>query len=221
MGRYNVPGVVIDHIPAETQRYIGSPSLAVLPDGTYVASHDVFGERSTYDTTRVFRSKDRGDSWTNLCDIKGQFWSGLFTHKDVLYLMGTTRQYGSVSVRKSEDGGITWSAPENDKTGLLLRDGMYHTAPMPVIVLSSLTPKGGKNAMAALEAGARYAVARGAVEFESTDSAKDKALYIYRLMVHDKVLQPLPEDQVAVKSIKHKLAIWYSKQLPKDHPLLK
>lgn len=74
---------------------------------------------------------------------------------------------------------------------------------------------------AALEAGARYAVARGAVEFEATDSAEDKALYIYRLMVHDKVLQPLPEDQVAVKSIKHKLAIWYSKQLPKDHPLLK
>jgi len=74
---------------------------------------------------------------------------------------------------------------------------------------------------AALEAGARYATARGAVEFEATDSAEDKALYIYRLMVHDKVLQPLPEDQVSVKSIKHKLAIWYSKQLPKDHPLLK
>ena len=74
---------------------------------------------------------------------------------------------------------------------------------------------------AALEAGARYAVARGAVEFEATDSAEDKALYIYRLMAHDKVIQPLPEDQVSVKSIKHKLAIWYSKQLPKDHPLLK
>ena len=73
---------------------------------------------------------------------------------------------------------------------------------------------------AALEAGVRYAVARGAVEFEATDSAQDKALYIYRLMVHDKVIQPLPEDQVSIKSIKHKLAIWYSKQLPKDHPLL-
>jgi hypothetical protein len=74
---------------------------------------------------------------------------------------------------------------------------------------------------AALEAGARYAEARGAVEFEPTDSADEKALYIYRLMVHDKVLQPLPEDQVSVKSIKHKLAIWFSKQLPEDHPLLK
>ena len=29
------------------------------------------------------------------------------------------------------------------------------------------------------------------------------------------------EDQVAEATMRHKLAIWYSKQLPKDHPLLK
>ena len=29
-----VPGVVIDHIAASTRQYIGSPSLAVLCDGT-------------------------------------------------------------------------------------------------------------------------------------------------------------------------------------------
>lgn len=74
---------------------------------------------------------------------------------------------------------------------------------------------------AAIEAGVRYGKARGVVEFEATDSANDKALYIYRLMVHDKVIQPIPEDQVSIKSVKHKLAMWYSKQLPKDHPLLK
>jgi len=39
--------------------------------------------------------------------------------------------------------------------------------------------------------------------------------------VHDKVIQALPEDQVSQQSMRHKLAIWYSKQLPKDHPLLK
>lgn len=74
---------------------------------------------------------------------------------------------------------------------------------------------------AAIEAGVRYGEERGVVEFEATDSANDKALYIYRLMVHDKVIQPIPEDQVSIKSVKHKLAMWYSKQLPKDHPLLK
>ncbi|MES9862177.1 MAG: DUF5062 family protein [Candidatus Thiodiazotropha sp. LLP2] len=68
--------------------------------------------------------------------------------------------------------------------------------------------------------GIRYAEKRGAAVFEPTDSASDKMLYIYRLLVHDKIIQALPEDQVSQQSIKHKLAIWYSKQLPKDHPLL-
>lgn len=74
---------------------------------------------------------------------------------------------------------------------------------------------------AALLAGVQYAEGRGVVEFEATDSASEKLLYIYRLLVHDNVIQPLPEDQVAEKTLRHKLAIWYSKQLPKDHPLLK
>lgn len=73
----------------------------------------------------------------------------------------------------------------------------------------------------ALIAGIEYAEGRGVVEFETTDSASDKLFYIYRLLVHDKIIQPLPEDQVAEKSLRHKLAMWHSKQLPKDHPLLK
>ena len=74
---------------------------------------------------------------------------------------------------------------------------------------------------AAILAGMKYSEDRGAVVFEKTDSASERILFIYRLLVHDKVIQPLPEDQVSQSSIRHKLAIWYSKQLPKDHPLLK
>ncbi|MGA9033253.1 MAG: DUF5062 family protein [Sulfuricaulis sp.] len=73
----------------------------------------------------------------------------------------------------------------------------------------------------AILAGMKYGVDRGAVVFEPTDSASEKILFIYRLLVHDKLIQPLPEDQVSQQSMRHKLAIWYSKQLPKDHPLLK
>jgi len=74
---------------------------------------------------------------------------------------------------------------------------------------------------AGLLAAMKYAQERGAVEFEPTDSASQKLLYVYRLLVHDKMIQPLPEDQVAENTMRHKLAIWYSKQLPGDHPLLK
>ena len=74
---------------------------------------------------------------------------------------------------------------------------------------------------AAILAGMKYGEDRGAVVFEPTDSASEKILFIYRLLVHDKVIQPLPEDQVSQPTLRHKLAIWYSKQLPKDHLLLK
>ena len=74
---------------------------------------------------------------------------------------------------------------------------------------------------AAILAGVKYAEQRGAAVFEVTDSASEKILYIYRLLVHDKLMQPLPEDQVSQQSMRHKLAIWYAKQLPPDHPLLK
>jgi len=63
----------------------------------------------------------------------------------------------------------------------------------------------------AIAEGVKYGEDRGVVEFEATDSADNKLLYIYRLLVHDKMIQPIPEDQVSQKSIKHKLAIWASK----------
>jgi hypothetical protein len=64
----------------------------------------------------------------------------------------------------------------------------------------------------AIIAGVKYGEERGVVEFEPTDSASEKIEYIYRLLVHDKVIQPIPEDRVSQISMKHKLAIWASKQ---------
>jgi hypothetical protein len=74
---------------------------------------------------------------------------------------------------------------------------------------------------AALLAGIKYAEGRGAVEFEPTDSASLKLLYVYRLFVHDKVIPPLPEEQVSEAALRHRLAMWYARQLPEDHPLLR
>lgn len=63
----------------------------------------------------------------------------------------------------------------------------------------------------AISEGMKYGESRGVVEFEATDSAADKIEYIYRLLVHDKKIQPIPEEQVSQLTIKHKLAIWASK----------
>ncbi len=63
----------------------------------------------------------------------------------------------------------------------------------------------------AIDKGMEYGEKRGVVEFEPTDSANEKIEYIYRLLVHDKIIQPIPEDQISQISMKHKLAIWASK----------
>src|SRR5436190_11508390 len=76
-----VPGTVINHIPASVGIYVGSPSIVILPDGTYVASHDEFGPKSAYHgeaITRVFHSTDRGATWKPLSKIGGCLWANLF-----------------------------------------------------------------------------------------------------------------------------------------------
>ncbi len=73
---------------------------------------------------------------------------------------------------------------------------------------------------AALLAGIRYAEGRKAVEFEPTDSTSDKALYIYRLLVHDRIISPMPEGEVGEKTIRHRLAAWHAHSLPAGHSLL-
>ena len=72
----------------------------------------------------------------------------------------------------------------------------------------------------ALKIGAVYARKRGVAKFEGTDSAKEKITYLYRLLVHDKLIQPLAKGQENEPNMKHKLALWISRQLPEDHPLL-
>jgi len=47
--------------------------------------------------------------------------------------MGCSGRFKSLVIRKSTDGGMTWSHPTDAKNGLIRADGMYHTAPMPVV----------------------------------------------------------------------------------------
>ncbi|MBU2968596.1 DUF5062 family protein [Pseudoalteromonas sp. C2R02] len=66
-----------------------------------------------------------------------------------------------------------------------------------------------------------YANNRGYKKFSGTNSAKEKIESLYRLLVSDKLIQPLKEEDENQLNMKHRLAVWISKQLPKDHELLK
>src|SRR5690606_26233143 len=130
-----VPGQIVCYEPGASQRYIGSPSLVILPNGDYVASHDFFGPQSTewqQATTRIYTSSDKGKVWRFLTEIHGAFWSSLFVHKGDLYLLGPDRHHGTVLIRKSTDGGLTWTKPTNRENGVILT-GEFHCAPMPVV----------------------------------------------------------------------------------------
>lgn len=69
--------------------------------------------------------------------------------------------------------------------------------------------------------GENYAVNRGYKNFDPTNSAKDKVESLYRLLVNDKLIQPLAVDNEDQPNMKHKLALWIAKQLPEGHALLK
>ncbi len=142
-----VPGVIINHIPAASRQYIGSPGIAVLASGAYVVSHDVFGPGSTNSRTEMFVSENHGVAWQRLSEIEGQFWSSLFFYKGALYLIGTSQLYGHTIIRRSEDGGATWTTPKDRGTGLLLDDGQYHCAPVPVVVHAGRVWRGMEDAM--------------------------------------------------------------------------
>ena len=63
----------------------------------------------------------------------------------------------------------------------------------------------------AIRIGMRYGENRKVVKFDETDSANDKIEFIYRLLVHDKLITPLPNEQLSLSAMKHKLALWASK----------
>jgi len=73
----------------------------------------------------------------------------------------------------------------------------------------------------ALVVAEQYAKNRGYKGFSATDSAKQKVESLYRLLVHDKLITPLPENKEDLANLKHRLVVWIMKQLPPDHELLK
>lgn len=140
-------GHEVKYQPERSKTFLGSPSILRLPDGVLLASHDYFGLRggaprnheSEESLTSIYRSEDDGVSWVNVNHIMNCYWSNLFLHEGSIFILGTSQQYGSIVIRRSDDGGFTWTHPVDDKTGLLFKGGVfhdapnYHCAPMPVL----------------------------------------------------------------------------------------
>ncbi|RLD11476.1 MAG: exo-alpha-sialidase [Chlamydiae bacterium] len=130
------PGIIITHSPAKSGKYIGSPSITVLPDGTYIASHDFFGPETPYTTNAesvIFSSNDKGKLWRKISEIQPLFWGKLFVLNNKLYIIGTRHEYGDILIRRSDDGGKSWTKPNSHNSGLLKR-GTFHCAPCKTLI---------------------------------------------------------------------------------------
>lgn len=135
----------IKYQDAATKTYLGSPSIIRLDNNDLLATHDYFGKgcpknhEGEEHLTSVYRSSDDGMTWINATHIANAFWSNLFKHNGAIYLLGTSQQYGTIVIRRSDDNGNTWTHPKDEKTGLLFRGGPfreppnYHCAPMPIL----------------------------------------------------------------------------------------
>jgi hypothetical protein len=109
------PLSLVKYQPERSRAYLGSPSVLRLPDGALLVTHDYYGtgcprnHEAEESLTSVYRSEDNGATWVNITHIMNCYWSTLFLHRGGLYIFGTSQQYGSIFIRRSDDGGFTWT----------------------------------------------------------------------------------------------------------------
>ncbi len=138
-------GVIVHELPVPsllqriTRRavYTASPSIVVLPGGAYLITCNDFGHGSSADTSGVspiYRSDDKGKSWQLINTLSDMKRGSLWVHPDGgIYLFGYRAAPGDILIRRSLDGGYTWTEPNDERTGLL-RTGTFGGTPnRPVI----------------------------------------------------------------------------------------
>ncbi|MDO4583112.1 MAG: sialidase family protein [Planctomycetia bacterium] len=133
------PGIVIGQSDRWETVYLGSPSLEILADGTYVASHDWFGKDSGGRRTTIYESKDQGKTWRTIGEFPRQNSGSLFRIGETLYSIGFCKpgipgiSNECIAIRRSTDGGRTWSTPTDAQSGLIASDRSYYADPVPVL----------------------------------------------------------------------------------------
>ncbi len=134
-----VPGTVINYIHPDDYTYEpsgrspASPSLVRLPGGDLLASHDIYWGGEAQNLTKVFMSRDEGRTWSYLSDVYPCFWGKLFVHHGILFMLGTSTEYGALLLFSSKDGGKTWSSPIEILEEGSREEGGPHKAPMPIL----------------------------------------------------------------------------------------
>lgn len=146
----HVEGSVVNYLHPEDDayafsgKYLCSPSLLRHPDGFLLASMDLYASKYPQNLTLIFRSDDNGRTWHYVSELMPCFWGKMFIHKNELYMLACSTEYGDLLIGKSTDGGKTFGTPvcllrgstgKNDTAGthrnpqnLVIHNGRIYTA---------------------------------------------------------------------------------------------
>ena len=134
-----VPGTVVNYLHPEDDVYrfsgqsLCSPSLLKLDDGALLASMDVYKHMAPQNLTLVFKSTDNGQTWEHLTELFPCFWGKLFLHKNALYMLAMSTEYGDILIGRSDDGGKSFCMPTVIARGSCSSASPgYQRAPMPI-----------------------------------------------------------------------------------------
>lgn len=125
-----VPGTVVNYLHPDDGKYAFSgqhlctPSLLVHPDGYLLASMDLYEGKAPQNLTLIFRSDDGGETWYHYTELFPCFWGELFLHKNEVYMLAMSTEYGDILIGRSTDGGKTFCTPT-----VLFRGSCDNTVP--------------------------------------------------------------------------------------------
>ena len=131
----DIPGTVIAQIPELRRGAINNVSLAILPDGSYIAACT---GASTKTRVSLFLSKNGGCEWnlledTNVAENRIRNYYNLFVHNGSLYMSGVGDGNSDILISRSDDSGRTWTVPEDGISGII-KKGTYHSSAVAVVV---------------------------------------------------------------------------------------
>ncbi len=133
-------GVAVNYLHPEDTAYafsghcLASPSLVRLPDGSLLAGMDVYAKSAPQNHTLIYRSTDGGEHWHYHSELHPCFWGKLFLHKNELYMLACSTEFGDLLIGKSTDGGKTFGAPTVIAHGQQAGKAGYHRAPQNLVL---------------------------------------------------------------------------------------
>ncbi|MFT8358109.1 hypothetical protein [Bifidobacterium aquikefiri] len=136
----DVPGTVFNFLHTKVVsfkfygRVLARPSIVRLSNGRLLASMDVFSWHGGQNLTMIFSSDDAGETWEYLTELFPCFWGAMFVHRDALYMLAMTTEYGDLIIGRASDEGRSWSQPVTLFRSSANGDvGGLHKAPLPIV----------------------------------------------------------------------------------------